>query len=157
MPRDAFALEADRKSLRRQLGRRGISGDELGDAVETVVTALARVQADDRGRWLFDDTHRETASELALSGFEAGRIVHAIIDRMFVDAEGTRWIIDYKTSRHGGGAIEDFLDSEMERYRPQLERYARLAAALGTEPVQVALYFPLLGAFRILGVAPAAQ
>lgn len=157
MPPDGRALEAARESLQRQLARRGVAPDDLGDAADTVLAALGRVQADERGRWLFDATHREVASEFALSGQEGGRIVHAVIDRMFVDAAGTRWIVDYKTSRHGGGAIGDFLDAEMERYRPQLERYARLAASLGPEPVQVALYFPLLGAFRILADAPVDQ
>jgi ATP-dependent exoDNAse (exonuclease V) beta subunit len=71
-----------------------------------------------------------------------------IFDRMLIDQEGVRWIIDYKTSTHEGGAISTFLEQEMERYRPQLERYALLAAQLGSEPVRTALYFPLLGEFR---------
>ena len=54
-----------------------------------------------------------------------------------------------------GGAQRDFIDSEAERYRPQLLRYAALAAELGPEPVRLALYFPLLGVFRELD-APAA-
>ena len=38
----------------------------------------------------------------------------------------------------------------MQRYRPQLEGYAALARELGPQPVRAALYFPLLGAFRVL-------
>jgi len=38
-----------------------------------------------------------------------------------------------------------YLDSEQERYRPQLEAYAR---ALGQGDATLGLYFPLLGAWR---------
>jgi ATP-dependent exoDNAse (exonuclease V) beta subunit len=71
-----------------------------------------------------------------------------VIDRTFVDADGVRWIVDYKTSRHEGAGLEEFLDREQERYRPQLERYAALMRKLGPEPVRLGLYFPLLEAWR---------
>jgi ATP-dependent exoDNAse (exonuclease V) beta subunit len=71
-----------------------------------------------------------------------------IIDRCFVDTDGSRWIIDFKTSSHEGGDLDSFLQQELERYRPQLEQYVALAAQLGPEPVRAALYFPLLGEFR---------
>jgi hypothetical protein len=67
-----------------------------------------------------------------------------------VDERGARWVIDYKTGRHEGGALEAFLARELERYRPQLETYAELARGLGPEPVRAALYFPLLGQLREL-------
>jgi ATP-dependent helicase/nuclease subunit A len=72
------------------------------------------------------------------------------IDRTFVDATGTRWVIDYKTSSHEGADTEAFLRRELERYRTQLEDYRALAACLGSEVVRAGLYFPLLGAFREL-------
>jgi len=34
------------------------------------------------------------------------------IDRTFVDQDGTRWIIDYKTSRHEEEDIDAFLDQQ---------------------------------------------
>ncbi len=61
---------------------------------------------------------------------------------------GVRWVIDYKTSQHLGSGIEQFLDREVERYRPQLQRYGQLARRLGPEPVRLGLYFPLMGAWR---------
>jgi ATP-dependent exoDNAse (exonuclease V) beta subunit len=79
-----------------------------------------------------------------------GRIVNVIFDRMLVDEHRHRWVVDYKTSRHEGGAVEHFIDSEADRYGAQLRRYAALAAELGSGPVHVALYFPLLGVFREL-------
>jgi hypothetical protein len=53
--------------------------------------------------------------------------------------------VDYKTSAHEGADREGFLDRERERYRPQLERYARL---LGREQCTLGLYFPLLNGWR---------
>jgi len=105
-------------------------------------------RADERGRWLLDPEHREAASELALSGQVDGEVVDAIIDRTFIDGDGTRWIVDYKTGTHEGAGLDAFLDSEQARYRPQLERYARLVRHLGPERVRVGLYFPLLAAWR---------
>jgi ATP-dependent helicase/nuclease subunit A len=71
-----------------------------------------------------------------------------VIDRTFVDADGVRWIIDYKTSAHQGGDLEAFLDKEKERYQEQLERYARLLVQRDGRAIRLALYFPLLGGWR---------
>jgi hypothetical protein len=57
-------------------------------------------------------------------------------------------VIDYKTSQHAGGSLDEFLDREVDRYRPQLHRYAQLARRLGPERVRVGLYFPLMRAWR---------
>ena len=80
-----------------------------------------------------------------------GAIVHVAVDRTFVDEQGTRWIVDYKTGTHEGGSTEAFLDREQERYRAQLERYATLLHNLDGRPVRMALYFPLLQAWRDWG------
>ena len=39
---------------------------------------------------------------------------------------GMRWIVDFKLSRHEGADADAFLDREQERYRAQLETYARV-------------------------------
>jgi ATP-dependent helicase/nuclease subunit A len=148
----AAAVEDARASVLDELGRQGVPAAERADAAELIVTAVTRMLGDERGRWILDGAHREAASELALTGLVAGRLRSVVIDRSFVDASGTRWVIDYKTSRHEGGALEEFLEREEQRYRPQLSDYVALARALGPEPVRAALYFPLLGAFRELRV-----
>ena len=76
------------------------------------------------------------------------------LDRTFV-ADGHRWIVDFKTSAHEGGDAQAFLDREVERYRPQLERYARIMQALDPQPLMLALYFPLVdGGWRAWRFAP---
>ncbi len=133
-----------------QLQRLGVPAREQERAAQLILSAVRRTLADERGRWILSSRHRETHSELALTGLTGGRLRSVVIDRCFVDESGTRWVIDYKTSRHEGGDLEGFLEQEMQRYRPQLEEYRTLAAALGPQPVRAALYFPLLGAFREL-------
>jgi len=132
------------------LAELGVAEAERAAARARVIEALQRTLADPRGRWLVGGRHRMAASEFRLSGLLDGRVVNVIFDRMLIDEEGVRWVIDYKTSTHEGGAIGAFLEQELQRYRPQLERYALLAAQLGAEPVRTALYFPLLGEFREL-------
>jgi ATP-dependent exoDNAse (exonuclease V) beta subunit len=83
-----------------------------------------------------------------VSGQWRGAVTRVVFDRSFIDESGVRWIIDYKTSHHAGGALDEFLDREVERYRAQLARYADLAKMLGPQPVRVGLYFPLLRAWR---------
>lgn len=144
------SIEDERDSHLGQLRRHGVPEGELARATAVVTEALTRTVSNDRGRWIFDASHRDARSELALTGLCAGRLTNVVIDRSFVDRDGTRWVIDFKTSRHEGGGIEGFLEQEMQRYRVQLETYVALARGLGPQPVRAALYFPLLDAFREL-------
>ncbi|HEX9138737.1 MAG TPA: PD-(D/E)XK nuclease family protein, partial [Steroidobacteraceae bacterium] len=135
---------ASGRDYQRWLQQLGVETGEQAAAQAQIQAALQRTLNDERGRWLLGAAHHESHCELPLTGVYQGRVINAIIDRTFVDAAGTRWVIDYKTSSHEGGSLPEFLSREAERHRPQLARYATLAAALGPEPVRAALYFPLL-------------
>ena len=143
-------IAADRDVYRHHLRRHGVPDRDLEQATGVVVEALTNTIGDERGRWILSREHREAHSELTLTGIANGRLTDAIIDRSFVDRDGTRWVIDFKTSRHEGGGLEAFLKRELERYRPQLDTYVALARGLGPNPVRAGLYFPLIGAFREL-------
>ena len=121
--------------------------EELETACDWVEQALTSVLADPRGQWVLAG-HREQNSEYALTGVYRGNIVNIVVDRTFVDEEGTRWIVDYKTSRHESGDTDEFLDLQQERYREQLERYAAVVSALDDRPIRLGLYFPLLRGWR---------
>jgi ATP-dependent exoDNAse (exonuclease V) beta subunit len=131
----------------RELGIEPAAADQSAGRVVARLTALVD---EEQARWLLFTTHPQAASEVALSGLLDGELRNVVIDRMFVDANGTRWIVDYKTGVHGGGGIEEFIARERQRYTAQLGAYARLAARLGKEPVRTALYFPWLGVFSEL-------
>jgi len=137
---DAFASRLRELGMDMQQARR-MAAD--------IVQRLQAMVGDPRARWLFDTPHREARSEWALSGVVDGQLRNAVIDRSFV-ADGCRWVVDFKTSTHTGAGLEEFLESELERYRPQLSLYRTLASRTGPEPVKAALYFPWLGEFREL-------
>jgi hypothetical protein len=145
---DETAVRARSGHFRRWLTLHGVPAERLEAACERVIGALIAVRRDPRARWIFQKGYRDDFREHALSGDWRGEVVHAVFDRSFIDEKGIRWVIDYKTSEHRGGGLEEFLEREVERYRPQLERYAALAQRLGPEPVRVGLYFPLMSAWR---------
>ena len=148
---DAWSQDrlASRRSIyRKALRRNGIPEAECGQAVERIYRALAQTLVDDRGRWILSQEHDDAQSELALSSFEDGRLHTSIIDRTFVDEQGTRWMIDFKVGSHEGSATETFLDEEQRRYSPQLEKYGVLMSQRESHEIKLALYFPLVGGWR---------
>jgi ATP-dependent helicase/nuclease subunit A len=124
----------------------GVEAAECVSAAKRVGTALTRALTDRHGQWVLGQ-HENAHSELKLTIRAGNTLEHIRLDRTFV-AEGLRWIVDFKTSQHEGGDLDAFLVSEVERYAPQLERYARAVAADERRPVQLCLYFPLLGELR---------
>ena len=145
---DAKSIRARETHYRRWLEIRGVPRDRLLESAARATSALIAVLQDPRGRWRLNPGHRDTSREYAVTGIWRGVLVRAVFDRTFIDDQGVRWVIDYKTSRHAGGGREEFLDREVERYGAQMQRYAALARHLGPEPVRVGLYFPLLRAWR---------
>ncbi len=149
--------EALRSELReracRVLVAEGLSGETLERARARVEKAVDNALASERGRWALSGRHREAHCEWELCTREGGDVALHVIDRAFVDEDGVRWIVDYKTAGHEGGDRMRFLDAEARRHGPQLARYARTLKQM--EPwrrVRAALYFPLLDAWREIDV-----
>jgi ATP-dependent exoDNAse (exonuclease V) beta subunit len=144
-----IAGDPDDPRLRAELTDRWLRelgiGDEMRDAIALRVSqALDGVRSDPRGRWALEG---EGYAELALAGVLDGKVESVVLDRVRIDDSGEHWIIDYKTSTHEGGNLDGFLDAEVNRYAPQLRKYAAIYGAFsGTEP-RCALYFPLLQRF----------
>jgi ATP-dependent exoDNAse (exonuclease V) beta subunit len=138
------ALPGFEAAARRLLLEEGLPLAQVAPALQRVRRALEQTLADGRGQWILSAAHAEPRSELPLTAVIDGRLRHLVIDRTFVDADGIRWIIDYKTGTHEGGDIAGFLDQEQERYRAQLAAYAAAFRALEDRPVRTALYYPLV-------------
>jgi ATP-dependent exoDNAse (exonuclease V) beta subunit len=134
-----------------ELSRRGVGSAARTDVIPRIIQALHRTLRDSRGRWILSD-HQQAQAEWRLTGVTNGVVVNVAIDRTFVDEDGVRWIIDFKTGSHEGADIDAFLDNEVRRYRPQLDRYAQLVRSLSREEsareVRLALYFPMLNGWR---------
>jgi ATP-dependent helicase/nuclease subunit A len=149
---DEDAIHSRRGAYRAVLANLGVPPADLKWAVARVEAGLVRTLGDPRGRWCLED-HADAASELSIAGWIGGKLSQAVLDRTFIDEDGVRWIIDYKTSEPAGEAVENFLEAEKERYREQLERYARLMAQRDDRPIRLGLYFPLIGAWLEWGAA----
>ena len=135
------ALDDLRPASRRWLRELGAAPDSLDAIWERVETALHGVLGDEKGCWLVQG---DGAAELPLSGSVNGRIHSIVIDRVRIDDAGTHWIVDYKTSTHEGGQLQNFLQSECDRYREQLQKYAKIYGAFAGVIPRCALYFPML-------------
>ena len=142
----AARVRARAGTFERDLLLLGVEPHAIGAARDRVLAALTRALDDPRGRWVLG-AHAEARSELRLTVRNGERLEHLRLDRTFVD-DGKRWIVDFKTSQHQGGDLEAFLDSEVARYRSQLDRYAQALGAIDSRPIHLGLYFPLLAEFR---------
>lgn len=139
------------KKIGLELSQAGVPADRLEPCVARVVDCLRNTLVSDKGQWILA-SHAEQACERALSGVVDGQLVHASIDRTFID-DNTRWVIDYKTSRPAKGeSTELFLQRETEHYRGQIDVYTQLFTQLEPDrPVKGALYFPAIDVWRIIG------
>jgi ATP-dependent helicase/nuclease subunit A len=144
---DENRVRSHRGSFQAVLANLGVAPSDLAEVAQQVETGLLRTLRDHKGRWILG-LHAEAESESQITGLIDGKLYEIVIDRTFVDESGVRWIIDYKTSAHQGGDLETFLDSEKERYREQLEHYARLMVQRDDRPIRLGLYFPLLAEWR---------
>ncbi len=151
----------------QQLRSAGVQKEKAEAIITRVEEGIINCLASEQGRWILakhEDAHCEYAITAVLgevtngdarnqSGNEAevdreGGLTQArprnmVLDRTFVE-DGTRWIIDYKTSSHAGGDLEGFLENEAKRYRAQLQRYKAALAVTEARPIKTALYFPML-------------
>jgi ATP-dependent exoDNAse (exonuclease V) beta subunit len=144
---DEKHVQRQRPSIRAMLIGLGASPDTLDDAENRTMLALSNALEDDAGRWILD-AHSDANNELALTVWSDDGPKTYIIDRCFVDTDGTRWVIDYKTGYREGGDIEGFMVQEVERYTLQLKRYAELMQEMENRPIQIGLYYPLLKIFQ---------
>ena len=126
-----------------RLRQLGISPTRLPQALDRIQIALANIKSDPRATWILDANHTDSQFEYPITTLIKGKVRHLIIDRTFVDAENTRWIIDYKTSAPNKDDQACFIAHEKALYREQLETYADAMSSLDTRPIMLGLYFPL--------------
>ncbi|MCY3813514.1 MAG: UvrD-helicase domain-containing protein [Gammaproteobacteria bacterium] len=95
------------------------------------------VAADPKGRWLLAH-HEHDGREAPFTSAVDGELLHIVVDRTFVE-DGTRWIVDYKSTVLAGD--DDEITAQCQRHRPQLRRYARVLGELDDLPIRTALFF----------------
>jgi ATP-dependent exoDNAse (exonuclease V) beta subunit len=142
---DSRRLLSARPAISAALLRAGVMRGELEQGTARVLEALGRTLADERGRWLLSP-HAEHRCEFAVTVVIEGRLEHVRVDRTFIE-DGTRWLIDYKITEQLGGDIRRFVQMQVDKYLPDMQRYVRVLRAFDPRPVRCALYLPLLGEF----------
>ncbi|MFS1525510.1 hypothetical protein ACL7TT_15590 [Microbulbifer sp. 2304DJ12-6] len=138
-------LAQQRTLWQLRLSQLGLSGSNLDRAAEKVAVAVRNSLNCPTGCWLLDSTSVQDATcELELHS--GGRhLRRAFVDRTFIDTQGVRWIVGYKTAEPGTGENQAaFIAAQLEHYRTQLETYRKLFYTRGERNIRCALYFPLL-------------
>ena len=106
---------------------------------------ITGVLNDSDGRWLLSDKRRDALSEAPFTGFYQNILTHVVIDRSFIDDEGIRWIIDYKSAQKPEMLSEEkFVSQQLIWHGPQLRKYAALISAWKPQVIKLAIYFTAL-------------
>ena len=158
----ALGIENLDSTLRHRLIQRipkllratGIRESAVDANASSIRMGFERTLDDDTGRWLLSSRHTDATCELPISGLINDRLVNAVVDRTFIDEDGVRWIIDYKSGYHAGADLDLFFTQEGDRYRAQLGLYRRLFEQLdeptGKHEIRTALYLPRHGHLEIV-------
>jgi len=130
---------------RRELRRFGLNETELQAQLDFISSSLDACLNSDEYRWLFSEMQQDDQQELTLLTRRHGRPREYVIDRTFIDADGRRWIIDYKTAAPvQGQPVDDFVAEQEAMYRGQLAHYRALFSEMGDKQIVTALFFTAL-------------
>lgn len=124
--------------------RESLPLSNLNEALELIKKSLIYLNEDKRAHWIFDDQHQDLKTEFDITAFVEGQYRNYIIDRTFIDSEGIRWIIDFKTAQPEAHESHNvFLEKQFLLYEAQLKNYAKLMQDLDKRKIRLGLYFPL--------------
>jgi len=137
-----------------QLAPHGFSDKDIDEAIQEISMTLTNVINDPQAKWILDPTHADAHSEYPLTYFANGQVQNIILDRTFIDPQGTRWIIDYKTTHKPDDLdLDTFLTTQQQRHAAQLTQYATAMQMLENRPIRAGLYFPTIPAWHEVNLA----
>lgn len=143
---DSTRIAGLREYWKRRLQLFSFQPREIDTAVTEIESSLKNTMENEELDWIFDNALRQSAAELAMQDHSSGFLQTHVLDRTFIDKDGLRWIIDYKSSAPlVGQARQDFLDEQAALYTAQLERYRGLFANEDNRGIRTALLFTSLG------------
>lgn len=104
-------------------------------------SVLASIE-DEIDSWIFDHSLQASSCEMEISQRTDFGSKKFIVDRSFIDKDGRRWIIDYKTARPADSQNhQDFINVQCELHREQLQNYKLLFEEMESRPIKIALFF----------------
>ena len=153
-----FAMDQDTRGqwVYRLLQHEGIATIRADSAFAFVNQSIEKTVNDPKGQWLLSNQHQRSVAEYALLTTVSGQIERRVIDRSFIDEDGVRWVVDYKSAEpQEGESIEAFLEREVAHYKGQLMQYKwylnLLAGNAEKSPsIKTGLYFTRLGYWQEL-------
>lgn len=143
----AKSQEIKSSHLQLKLKQSGMHQQQISSATKHILKYIENMLGDDKGKWILHN-HTASQSEYAISTLIDNKLTNLIIDRTFIDEQGTRWIIDYKTTTFSHVDLNDFLENEQEKYLKQMQKYALALKEMGSEPIRLGLYFPAIPAWH---------
>ena len=125
----------------------GLAPADIDRYTADLLRGLTRMLNHEEGQWILAP-RTDAASESSLTSWRED-LSTIRLDRSFhagptplTNGSDYLWIVDYKTTSHGAGKLDAFLESERKKHAPQLEAYARELTL--DKPIRLALYYPML-------------
>ena len=135
-----------RQYILNQLKLAGAGPSDVEKSSEHVYHIIDNIIHDQRGLWILKN-HFEAKSEFSITALLNNQNIKMIIDRTFIDENGIRWIIDYKTNAFLQSDLEEFLKKEKEKYQSKLMQYYHAIQLMERRETRLGLYFPALPAW----------
>lgn len=139
--------ETQLEYIKQQLSRAHIVSSAHETSAYTIHKMVVNMLEDSRGKWILAN-HCDAKSEFSITVMLNGKIENLIIDRTFIDENGTRWIIDYKTTMFSHHDLDNFLQKEQKKYLEKMDKYHEAMKLISDHPIRMGLYFPALPAWR---------
>jgi ATP-dependent exoDNAse (exonuclease V) beta subunit len=132
---------AHQNYIEKQLSYAGILPSKMKNAASLTSQAISQTLADERGKWILH-SHQNSLAEFKITRIQSNKIQHYVIDRTFIDENGIRWIIDYKTTTFSADDLAKFHQREKEKYMTKMQNYADAFRSTEDNRIKLGLYFP---------------
>lgn len=133
--------------IKNHLQQLGLVSEFLDDTMMIIKRAIQNTLLDPRGQWILYP-HHDSQCEFPLTLKLQDSVKQLVIDRTFIDDQGIRWIIDYKSTDFKGDNLSNFLNFEQKQHEKQLYEYYLAFQKLEKRPIKLGLYFPLIPAWQ---------
>jgi ATP-dependent exoDNAse (exonuclease V) beta subunit len=142
---------------RSQLRQLGVY-DGLDKAATIIEKQVSHCCTGQHGVWLLDNGHIDSQTEYPITVQTSTGYKQYRVDRTFIDEQGTRWIIDYKSSQPSSDtdnnleseSLEQFLQRQAGLYHKQMQAYYEGFQKLEDRAIKLALYYPAIDYLQVL-------
>lgn len=114
----------------QQLRWRGYTAAEVAAGSQRILVSVHNVLSNAQCNWIFGPELTAARNEMAMNTLSDGRLITRVIDRSFIDTNGRRWIVDYKSVQFSDldseNQFQRRIEEQKQLYCGQLERYSDL-------------------------------